>query len=215
MKTLTKIEKAMEIMQNNFLGKEDAIRHFEICSLQKSYSLLQKIIQKNKDMNIPFSEKILIEKKESHILTFVTPISIMEIQNKYSDLFYFRVNPWYKDEEFANIPSEEGWYLIPKDWIPAGKSNTINNIEKLNEAIYKAATASIIVYTIISYFLKTGERLLKNDYTRTSSRANFWEVDIGYFGKNDANGKNGGLFISQHWGRACWEITKVAEFIRP
>jgi hypothetical protein len=154
-------KRAREIMRKNFLGIEEAIKHFGINPTHQKLAALS---------NVPFSEALLEQSKDTHVLVAVFPLSILEIRNKVDPkLFYNQEGTWYDKQSFAKEAGEAGWQLIRKT--PADNSIPENRQEQ--QALFgkdeETPTAQALVYTAISYFLSTGEQFMECKYAGTSS----------------------------------------------
>ena len=176
-----------EIMGKNFFGVEEAIKHFGINPTNRQLAMLSEI---------PFSESVLQELKNSHILVAVFPISILEIRKKVdSKLFYNQ--DWYSDQEFAKEKGELGWQLIRKTPVENSTSKNWQEQLALIPEEDEVPTAQVMVYTIAGHYLATNERLFENVYVRTSSLdSGGSRVDIGSFG-------SGGLRVPRYWDVGC------------
>ena len=76
----TSQKRAREIMGKNFFGVEEAIKHFGVNPTRQQLAALSEI---------PFSEAVLEQSKDTHILVAVFPLSILEIRGKVErKLFY-------------------------------------------------------------------------------------------------------------------------------
>lgn len=175
--------RAREIMGKNFFGVEEAIRHFGVNPTRQQLAALSEI---------PFSDAVLEQAKDTHVLVAVFPLSILEIRDKAdSKLFYDQ--DWYNKESFAKEHGEVTWQLVRKT--PVGNS-TSKNWQKQQALIAKddeVPSAQVMVYTIIGHFLATGERLFENVYVRTLSvGSGGYRVYVGYF---DAKG----LYVCSNW----------------
>ena len=154
-------KRAREIMGKNFFGVEEAIKHFGVNPTRQQLTALSEI---------PFSEAMLEQSKDTYILVAVLPLSILEIRGKVErKLFYNHESAWYNEQSFAKEHGEVGWQLVRK--IPADNSTSKNWQEQ--QAFFgkdeEVPTARVMVYTIIGHLVATGERLVDRKYARTSS----------------------------------------------
>lgn len=172
---------ARSIMGSNFFGVEEAIRHFGVNPSRQQFSALAEV---------PFTEAVLNEHKNTHILVAVFPMSILDIRGKVAHnaqtLFYSQ--DWYDNERFAKEKGQVGWELVRKTPVPGSTSKTWDEQRALLVKDEAIPTAQVMVYTIIGYFLVTGERLFDNVYVRCSNLdSDGNRLDVGNF---DANGLN-------------------------
>lgn len=98
-----------------------------------------------------------------------TGVTLNELCKKYGTgkTGFYSNGPWWKDEDFAKERAEMGTYTIKVD----------KQLENMTFADQQATLTkdevvlhpAIITEAILEHFTKTGERLLENWYTRTSS----------------------------------------------
>lgn len=176
---------AREIMGKNFFGVEEAVKHFGVNPTCQQLAALSEI---------PFSEAVLQQSKDDHVLVAVFPLSILEIRGKVEHkLFYNHETAWYNEQSFAKEHGEVNWQLVRKT--PADNSTSENWQEQ--QALFskddEVPTAQAMVYTIIGHLLATGERLVERKYARTSSVDSggncVYVTDVGL----------NGLGISDYW----------------
>jgi hypothetical protein len=153
-------ERAREIMGKNFFGVEEAVKYFGVNPTRQQLAALSEV---------PFSEGLLQQSKDTHILAAVFPLSILEIRDRVEHkLFYNHEGAWYDEQPFAREREEARWLLVRK--IPADK---IPKSWQEQEALFgdddEVPTAQAMVYMVIGHFLATGERLVERRYARTSS----------------------------------------------
>ncbi len=176
---------AREIMGHNYLGVEEAIRHFRVNPSRRQIAILSEV---------PFTEVTLEERKNTHILTAVFPLSILEIRSKViSNQHLFYDQEWYNNEAFAKNRGKTEWRLIRKTPVANSTSKTWNEQWALLAKNEETPTARVMVYTIIGHFLVTGERLFERIYIRCSAvGSGGGRVSIGSFGSD-------GLVIDVDW----------------
>jgi len=180
----TSQKRAREIMGKSFFGIEEAIKHFGVNPTRQQLAALSEI---------PFSEAVLEELKNTHVLVAVFPLSILEIRGKVdSKLFYDQ--SWYNKESFAKERGEVNWQLVRKTPVDNSTSKNWTEQQSLLGKDDKVPTAQVMVYTIIGQYLATGERLFEHIYVRISSvDSDGRRVDVGFFG-------SGGLDVDSYWG---------------
>ncbi|OGZ20684.1 MAG: hypothetical protein A2654_00105 [Candidatus Nealsonbacteria bacterium RIFCSPHIGHO2_01_FULL_43_31] len=179
----TNQKRAREIMGRNFFGVEEAIKHFGVNPTRQQLAALSEI---------PFSEAVLEQSKDTHVLVAVFPLSILEIRGKVdSKLFYDQ--SWYNKESFAKERGEVNWQLVRKT--PVDNSTSKNWLEQqvMLGKDDEVPTAQVMIYTIIGHYIATGERLFENTYVRTSSvDSGGRRVGVGVFGSE-------GLGVDSWW----------------
>ena len=187
----TSQKSAREIMGKNFFGLEESIKHFGVSPTQEQLAALSEIT---------FSEAVLQQSKDTHILVAIFSLSILEIRDKVKrKLFYNHEAAWYNEQSFAEEHGEVSWQLIRKT--PVG--DLIPKDYQDQQALFgkddKVPTAQVIVYMIIGYYLATGEWLIKQKYACTSfidSRGNYvYVTDVG----------SNGLGISDYWDAVFYD----------
>jgi hypothetical protein len=160
----------MKIMRHNFFGVEETIKHFGFSPTPQQ-------------LTIPFSEAVLEQLKNSHILIAVFPLSILDIRARVErELFCNHEGAWYDNQLFAEEHNEIGWQLIQKT--PTDNSISKNWQEQLRLITKddEVPTAQAMAYTIIGHYLATGERLFEDIYVRTSSMPlDGYHIIVGYF----------------------------------
>ncbi len=177
-------KRAREIMGHNFFGIEETIQHFGVNPSRQQIAALAEI---------PFSEAVLEQSKDTHILVAVFPLSILEIRRKVNSKLFCRYNEknWseenkeaFNKESFVKEHGETSWQLVCKTHFPDSREKNWSEqqylIAKDDEVL--TPTARVMVYTIIGHYLATGERLFKRIYVRTSSvDSDGHRVHVGYF----------------------------------
>lgn len=199
----TSQKRARAIMGRNFFGVEEAVKYFRVDPAEEQVVALS---------GIPFSETVLEEVKDTHILVAVFPLSILDIRDKVKErkFFWHHGAVWYSKEAFAREQGEFNWYLVRKTPVENSISKTWDKQQMLLEHNEKVPSARVCVYTIIGHFLASGERLFTKIYVRTSSvgsSANL-RIRLGYF--DDA-----GLTICHWWVDYTHEtvgISSIREF---
>jgi hypothetical protein len=183
--------RAREIMSKNFFGPDDAIKHFGVQATRRQLAALSEV---------PFSEETLTACKDTHILIAVSSASILEIREMVSkiklskgqrSLLYSQ--DWYNKEVFAKEKGQVGWYLVRKTQVDNSTGKTWDEQQALLGKDEETPSAQVMVYTIIAYFLATGERLFEGIWVRCSDL----DSDGGrvYVGRFDADG----LDVSSFW----------------
>lgn len=170
----TSQKRAHEIMGKNVFGVEEVIEHFGVNPTPAQLKALSEI---------PFSEAVLEECKNTHVLVAVFPLSILEIRGKVENkLFYRPEDAWYNKQAFAKDKGEVRWQLVRKTPVANSTSKSWNEQQDLLAKNEEAPTAQVMVYTIIGHFLATGERLFENIYVRCSDvDSSGSRVDVGIF----------------------------------
>ncbi|MFA6228178.1 MAG: hypothetical protein WC668_03235 [Patescibacteria group bacterium] len=157
----TSQKRAREIMGTNMFGVEEAILHFGVNPSKAQLAALSEI---------PFSEAVLAQCKDTHVLVAIFPLSILEIRGKVKrGLFYSYEDSWYNKQSFAKDRGEVGWQLVRKTPVDNSTAKNWTEQQALLGKEDETPTAQVLAYTIIGHFLATGERLFEKIYVRTST----------------------------------------------
>ncbi len=165
MYSTSKIDAAHQIMGTNFFGIEEAIKHFGVNATEQQCTYLAKI---------PFNEEVLRSCKETHVLVAVFPLSILDIRGhtrKQSKQNLFYKQEWYNKQVFAKDRGKVSWQLVRKDPITHSTSKRWEDQQTLLSKDEERPTARIVVYTMVSHFLTTGDRLFEKIYVRCVDQA--------------------------------------------
>jgi hypothetical protein len=179
--------KAGEVMGKNFFGIEEVQKHFGVTLSKRHLAYMAEI---------PFSEEVLSECKDTHVLVAYAPMAIVAVRAKTASVKLppkhrmFYQQDWYDNNEVGNGAGALEWHLVRKTSIPDSKSKTWQEQQDLlDRKIDETPEANVMVYTIIGHFLATGERLFEKEYVRTRTLDSFGDrVNVGYF-------DSGGLFV--------------------
>lgn len=157
--------KAREIMGKNFFGIEEAQKHFGVPLSKRQLAYMAEV---------PFSEEVLRECKDTHILVAYAPMAIVAVRAKTASVKLpakhrmFYQQDWYDNNEVGNGVGALEWRLVRKTSVPDSKSKTWQEQQNLIDSkIDETPEANVMVYTIIGHFLNTGERLFEKEYVRT------------------------------------------------
>ncbi|MDE2019867.1 MAG: hypothetical protein KGJ13_05995 [Patescibacteria group bacterium] len=189
--------RAREIMGKNFLGIEEAIRHYGAAYTEEQLAALAEI--RDEDGHI-ITEAELEECKNTHLLVAGFPMTILDIRKKAPSkkpkkAFYSYKDAWYNTQAFATDELVGlCWHLIRKTAVDDSFSKAYQNQTPLLGANDYVPRACNLVYAVMLYFMVTGERLFANCYVRTVTLdSDGYRVDVGNF---DADG----LDVSSLWG---------------
>lgn len=178
-------KRAREIMGKNFLGIEEASKHFGV-SFRKELARFDEI---------PFPETMLPACKDTHILFPGFPLTILDIISKVSrNLFWQQKDVLYKQMEFAKEDKVElRWYLIQKDIVYGSKNKPYQKQLAMLWKDEEVPRACEMVYMIILYFLATGTRLFEDNFARCQDGDSYKRIRVGFFDDDED-----GLVIS-YW----------------
>ena len=178
-RTTTNQDRAREIMGENFFDIKEAIEHFEVNPSKQQIAALAEV---------PFSEEVLESCKDTHMLVATpVPMSILDVREANSKLFYKSAGGWYDGQMFAKRKGIAGWWLVRMTPVEDSMSKTWEQQRKLLGRNDETASARVMVYAIIAHERKTGKRLFKEVWVRTSCVINQYHVRVGYF---DSDGLN-------------------------
>ncbi|MCX6720658.1 MAG: hypothetical protein NTW11_02535 [Candidatus Staskawiczbacteria bacterium] len=197
----TNQKRARDIMGKGFFGIEEAISHFGVNPTRRQLAVLSAI---------PATEAELERFRNTHVLRAVFPLSTIEIRNRTAkvkmpdDQRLFAKQDWYDKEPFATEQGETSWQLVCKTKVANSTSLNWTQQQALIGKDDEVPTLQVMVYTIISHFLVTGERLFEKLYVRTSSvYSDGSRVHLGRFGSE-------GLDVSRSWDGHCTDDLGVA-----
>ena len=119
---------------------------------------------------MPFSPKVLEECRETRILAYLAPLSLVGIWTANTPMSYSESNPRYgqEKEKFARTKVKVGWYLIRKDVTPTSLKKTWDEQLVLLGKNEEVPSAAVMAQAILLHYLGTGERLFESFYLRTS-----------------------------------------------
>lgn len=180
---VTAQETARKIMGPNFFGIEEAVKYFGVTPEESERQSV-----------IPCPEEALRRLKDTHILTAIFPLSILDVRGHVDrTLFFSHENAWCNNEAFTKEKGEAMWALVRKTSVPNSISKTWSEQQALLSKEEETPAARIMVYTIIGHYLATGERLFENIYVRCSDLAAVgYRVIVGRF-------DSGGLRVDGVW----------------
>ncbi|MCX6764142.1 MAG: hypothetical protein NTU58_00305 [Candidatus Nealsonbacteria bacterium] len=203
----TSPKRSREIMGKNFFGLEEIFSHFvaRITKKKKQFAALSEV---------PFSEAVLEELKDTHILIAVLPFSILEIRSKVaSSLFLSHEGAWYNKKSFAKKHGQTKWQLVRKTEVANSTSKSWREQQVLLSKDEEVPTAQVMVYTIIGHYLATGEHLFKNTNVRTSSVvSNGGHVGVCYIDSIDSIPPRIGININTFSDRTHLGIASARKF---
>ncbi len=150
--------RARQIMGENFIDSRKIPVRFGVAFDENASSFYE----------VPYTEAVLKECKDTHILFAGYPLTIMDIRSKVSpDLFDPLERAWYKKLAFArNDKVKMRWYLIRKDIVPDSTGKTyVEQVHMLSKD-EEVPRACEMVYMIVLTYLVTGTRLFPGYYAR-------------------------------------------------
>lgn len=169
---------AREIMGwNNFFGVDESLEHYGIV-IPKEYLNFPKM---------PFSEEILKDHRNTHILTAVLSVPIVYISKRIAAKFFYKngsEESWYCDQNFAGEITGSGWWLVRKTPVIGSLSNAWKNQQGLlKEAVETTPPARVVIYAMVGHCLLSGYRMFEEVFVRTGSVNNpeGRRVIVGYF----------------------------------
>lgn len=177
------------IMSRNFLGIE-AVTH--CLQLQFSDEQMQQLNE------IPFSENLLQECRDSHILVAGFPLSILDLcllaqQEKLRQGLY--PQNWYEKEPFAQKRVAARWYLIRKEPVSGSPNRTFGEQTGLLSSSEEIPYACEVVYAASLYYLSTSHRLFEGSFVRCLDRLD----ESGNYHVSVGSNASDGLKIEKDW----------------
>ena len=162
MERITTIEKAKEIMGNNFIGPQE----LSLLSNKMSFDIPDEI------PCIRYSSEELMKHKDDYILVLgLSKMSNGEAINIKMLKSLFGINPvisepcfynqdWYMNETFADKVLEDNWYLIQKN---ISKETRGKTPEKNSKNILPSAILCAFVF-FVNYYCNNNELLWEKDF---------------------------------------------------
>lgn len=191
-------ERARNIVGKNFLGAEEVAEHFGI---RLSPEEQEKVRQ------IPFSERTLLECKDSHILLLGVarddsgnPLTIARLRQMFprggQPRFRSYPKPAAVSESYASKETPQlRWYLIAKGLVEESRSKPYWQQEKLLAENQYRERAVVYVYMMFLMFKARGEYIFRTDLVWSScAGSDGAPVAAGYFDRE-------GLYVSDWWLR--------------
>lgn len=174
-------KRAREIMGHNMFDVEEAIRHLGINPSRTQLATLSEV---------PLTEAVLEEHRDTDILTAVLPFSIIDVREKIgkSPSLASQNRDWYNRQVFATERGGAEWKLIRKTPITNSIGETWLGQQALLANNEETPTARVMIYMIVGHFIVTGERLFDKIYVRCADRGSVnFRIVVGYF---DSSGPN-------------------------
>lgn len=185
--------RAREIMNKNFFGIEEASKYFGPNPTCQQLVALSEI---------PFSEAVLEQYKDTHLLIAIFPLSLLDMQKKFGigrdGMLFDGLTDWesFKNEDFIEEQGEISWQLICKTPVEDSASKNWEEQMELVNQNNKVPTAREVFYTIIGNYLAAGEILFNYVFVNTSSvDSHGLHIGIGAFKRN--YGYNMGRFTPE------------------
>lgn len=183
----TTLDEAAQIMGDNFHCIEALERHMAVKLSSKSKKLF---------LTVPFSAEVLQACRETHVLVACGALSLMDIWQAQTGLFYAKSEPWYgaRDEQFARSKVKAGWQLVRKNPVPDSTRRTWNEQNALLGQDEQVPSASVLAQAILIHYQETEERLYETIYVRCSDVNSIGgHVYLGIFDQY-------GLHVDNDWG---------------
>jgi hypothetical protein len=191
------VKAAAEIMGTNFHGPEAAHGRIGVPFLSEYHEVAAAM---------PFSPEVLEACKDTHLLVWLAPLSLMEVWDKQTKLFYSKSDPWYgkrAERSWSKAKITAGWYLVRKAEAPDSRFKNWTEQQQQLMSDEEVPSAGVMAQAILIHYLETQERLFENVYVRTSSvDSDGNRVLVGCFGADGLIvGSWGGERVS-HFGLA-------------
>jgi hypothetical protein len=145
--------------------------------------------------NIPFSAEVVKACAGTHMLFPGFGLSLLDIREKCSELFYAKSGGWYaaKRETFSRAPVPIRWHLLRMEPVSSSFSKSWDEQCALLLADEEVPSAATVAFATMLHFIMSKQRLFERTYVRVSDKdADGNRVRVGIF---DA----GGLFVGHYW----------------
>jgi hypothetical protein len=151
---------------------------------------------------VPFSQEVLLESRQSHVLVACARVSLMGLRAKAPDAFYYK-KAWYAEEDFARQPLRTRWRLIRREPVPESTSKAWATQRALLDATELVPGVCEMALAIAVHYLETGERLLPTAYVRTGDVDSAGRrVGLGRFGPDGLRIRSWGDYPDYYIGLA-------------
>lgn len=154
---LPKVSELQGIMGKNFFGIEDAV---EYLGIEPTTEELQKLAE------VPFSEKVLAQCADTHILVANFGTSIFALREKVGHSLFGGENPWEEKPTFVHTAHSAAWQLIRKTPVPESAYKTWEQQQGLLVEHEEVPSAQAVVYTLVGHFLKQNQRFFADYVVR-------------------------------------------------
>lgn len=122
------------------------------------------------------------------------PMSLLDVRQTESELFYSKTGGWYEGQKFARddkVSTE--WLAIRKEPVPDSTNCSWNDQLGLIKAEERVPNAGEMGWFVTTFFKVRGVRLLESVYVRTFSVVSYgYRVFVGYF-------VSYGLYVYYYW----------------
>lgn len=201
-------ENAKTIMtEDNFFGVDDAIKYLKVRPTHKQ--LLTDFTE------IRYLKETLAECSKDYKLTAYFPTSIMDLLcNPLLERFWDQKNRVIcknklKNQLFALNPGRPGFYLVRKS--AAANTTSKQWIQQLQcLGNNRVASANILLYTMTTHFMKTGQMLFNDEYIHLRCE----EEDSSHRLITVIPSKKG-ISIESWWGEGRADFVGVASIRKP
>ena len=144
--------------------------------------------------NIPFSEEVLKECAETHMLFPGYPLSLLDVRARFTGLFHIKTGGWYADQAFAkDVQVRPSWHLLRMEQVPESFNKSWDEQCSLLTEGEEVPSSAVVTVATILHFLATGQRLFERCYVRTADRGS--DDDRFSVGDFDADG----LSVRSYW----------------
>jgi len=169
-------QRARKIMGQNFLGFSEVATEFGITNEQiKALG------------EIPFSEEVLRECAQTHVLVAYTGLSIIEIRKKMKQGYFYKDDiSWFNCRDFASEQGEISWLLIQKKPVEGSTQKYWKDkVTLINDETEEVPKANQLTFAIMLLYKTTDERMFEDTYVCTSSRKTSYDhISLGEFDSN-------------------------------
>ncbi len=148
-------------MGDNFHGV-DALERCLGIQLSRAYMKLF--------LTLPFTPELLQQCAETHVLVACGPLSLLDVWQAQTGLFYTKNEPWYgaQSEQWARTKVKAGWHLIRKSAVPDSISKTWDMQNRLLKTDEQVPSASVLAQAALIHYLETTQEIFEAIYVRCS-----------------------------------------------
>ena len=134
--------------------------------------------------SIPFSEETLRACAGTHVLFPGYGLSLLDIRERHSNLFFAKTGGWFGQEQhaFSRVPVPVRWHLLRMEPVPESFLKSWQEQQTLLLPDEEVPSAATVTFATMLHFKVTGVRLFKSSYVRTSDvDADGFRVFVGLF----------------------------------
>lgn len=158
---------------------------YTLADVERVFGVTYTTEQKSALENVPFSDEVLTSCVGTHMLLPGYPLSLLDIREKFADLFYTKTGGWYAEveETFSRETVPIRWHLLRMEPVPGSFSKNWDEQKQLLLSDEEVPSSSLVAYATMLHFGATKQRLFERTCVRVSDKnADGYRVRVGRFG---------------------------------